>query len=181
LRPLLEPGEELLWSGRPRQGLVLHPHDRFFVPFSFAWAALAGAGVFLVLFRLPPGRIDAELTAAILLFLVVGLSISVGRFAVDMRIRATTAYGVTDRRVLIVSRFPWPKTTSRDLVALAELTVVETSSGRGWISFAASARGLKPFSGLYNASLRSRFESIAEPRAVYDLILSARERALRES
>lgn len=37
----LNPAERIIWSGKPRQGLLFRPSDIFFVPFSIVWTALA--------------------------------------------------------------------------------------------------------------------------------------------
>ena len=43
LRPELGPGERLLWSGRPRQGVVFRAIDLFLIPFILIWAGIPTA------------------------------------------------------------------------------------------------------------------------------------------
>ena len=95
----LESGERLLWSGAPPQGLLLRSSDAFLIPFSLMWGGFAlfweattvkaKAPVFFTLWGIP--------------FVLVGLYVMVGRFFVDARQRSRTFYGVTDRRILIVT------------------------------------------------------------------------------
>ena len=37
LSSYLDPGEKLLWAGRPAQGIVFTPLDWYFIPFSVIW------------------------------------------------------------------------------------------------------------------------------------------------
>ncbi len=41
LNAALEPGERLLWSGRPQRGVIFHAHDILLIPLSLVWLCLA--------------------------------------------------------------------------------------------------------------------------------------------
>lgn len=166
----LEPGERLLWSGRPRQGLMLRRTDVFMIPFSLLWGGFAifwfamavggGAPAFMALWGLP--------------FVFVGLYLIGGRFFWDAYQRSKTFYAVTDRRVLILSS----GVMGQNLRALNPKSLPETSlnlrpDGSGTITF-----GTSPFFyGMGNTGFgRSQryappaFEGIADARSVYTLI-----------
>ena len=41
LRPILSEGEKLLWTGKPRAGIVFRTTHFFFIPFSILWVGFA--------------------------------------------------------------------------------------------------------------------------------------------
>ena len=130
----LEPNERLVWSGAPRQGLALRPADMMLIPFSLLWGGFAifweagvlraGAPMPFPLFGIP--------------FVVIGLYLIFGRFFVDANIRANTAYGLTDRRVIIVSGLVNRSVKSLQLKTISDVTLAEQSDGMGTITFGPS-------------------------------------------
>lgn len=165
----LAPGEQALWIGRPREGLILRGADAFAIPFSLAWAGLAvywlysaaasGAPLPFVLFGVP--------------FVLIGIYVVVGRFFVDARQRSATSYAVTPQRILIVSGLFSRTVKSLGIKALAELSLAERSDGSGTITFGAQ----HPMAGMMNSlsgwpgmdqHATPKFDSILEVRKVYE-------------
>ena len=104
IRQDLRRHEQLVWSGQPPQGVRLRAADAFLIPFSILWGGFAifwetmvvvvGAPWLFMVFGVP--------------FVIAGLYLIVGRFWVDAGQRARTFYGLTDKRVIIVSGiFNW--------------------------------------------------------------------------
>ena len=140
----LDPGEKLLWSGEPRQGLVLRAADAFLIPFSLLWCGFAvfwetmaiasGAPFLFALWGVP--------------FVLMGLHVVVGRFFVDARVRARTSYALTDRRVIIVSGLFTPTIRTLALRTLGEITLEEKSDGTGTITFGPTHPAARHMRGL---------------------------------
>lgn len=119
----LEPNERLLWSGAPRRGLLLRRGDVFLIPFSIMWGGFAifwetsalrsGAPLFFLLWGVP--------------FVVAGLYLIFGRFVVDAMTRAKTTYGLTERRIIIVSGLFSRSVKSLQLRTVSDVTLDERS------------------------------------------------------
>jgi len=41
LRPNLSSGEKLIWTGKPKTGIVFRSSDAFMIPFSLLWGGFA--------------------------------------------------------------------------------------------------------------------------------------------
>jgi len=128
-------GEKIVWSGRPKQGLMLTGRDGLLIPFSlmlggfaFFWESSVlrspNAPVVMVLFGIP--------------FVLIGLFMIFGRFIIDAWIRTGVFYALTDRRVLILRSLPSASFQSVSLELLPDATLNETSDGRGTIRFGAA-------------------------------------------
>ena len=175
LTPYLHPGERLLWFGRPKQGLLLRGEDAFLIPFSLIWGLPA-------LSRLASGAI--AFNAIDLLFTVVGLYLLIGRFLVDMWLRAHTYYGLTERQALIVTDGFSQQIRYVNLKTLSDLKLTLRRGGRGTIElgkpklsiFARRASRAMPSLGT-DQYLPPAFEAIPDARRVYDLIVQAQYQA----
>ena len=172
----LSAGEKLLWSGRPRQGIMLRPSDAFVIPFSLLWCGFA---IFW-----EAGVINSKAPIMFQLwgipFVLVGLYFVFGRFIVDARQRARTFYGLTSQRVIIISGIFTRQVKSLNLRTLTDVSLAERSNGLGTISFGAQA----PWwvgSGLtwpgMNTQLSPAFEGIDHPRDVYERLRTAQSTA----
>ena len=169
----LAAGERLLWHGRPAQGIVLRSADVFLIPFSLLWGGFAffweysvismdKAPLFFMLWGIP--------------FVAAGLYMIGGRFLVDEKQRATTFYGVTSQRVIIVSGISSRKVKSLNLRTLSDLSLDEKAKGNGSISFGPShlfAQWTAGISWPGMPSVAPSFEMVDGARAVFETIRKA--------
>jgi hypothetical protein len=170
-RDELNPGERIIWSGQPQQGLMLRPADIFMIPFSLLWGGFAifweltvvagGAPFFFMLWGIP--------------FVLVGLYIIFGRFFVDSAQRSKTYYALTNERAIILSGLFTQNTKSLDLRKLPEINISTKDNGRGTITFGAShpMAWMSSGSGFPNMGryhIAPSFEMIDDAKTVYQHI-----------
>ena len=131
LTPLLEPGERLLWAGRPPQGVRFGAADVVRVPFSLVWLGVALTfEAMAVRSMVVEGGLVPKLFAAVgLIFVLAGVQLAFGRFLDDARERARIRWGVSDRRVFVLrdGALVW----SKGLAELGDVAVDEGRSGVG--------------------------------------------------
>jgi len=177
IQKLLEPRENILWSGQPKQGVMLRGSDAFLIPFSLLWGGFAffweysvltkGAPLFFALFGIP--------------FVVVGVYLIVGRFYVEAKQREKTYYGITSDRVVIVSGLLQQNIKSLALRTLSDVTLTESRDGTGSISFGNSFPFAAWFGGMAWPGMeqfsRPRLDIINDPKRVYQLIREAQKNA----
>ncbi len=182
IRSYLLAGEKVLWSGKPQQGLRFAPIDAFLVPFSLFWGGMALFGVGPMIFTWPP----TVFSLFPLLFITVGLYITVGRFVQDIWVRARTDYLLTDRRA-VIHRRPAFAGLGSDLVVVdltrgAQVRFKAGMGDRGSIVFGQEI-GFNLFRranvGQWVPSLdpTARFIGIENARRVFDQIQTLQSRA----
>lgn len=158
--------ETLLWTGTPPRGLVLRQSDAILIPFSILWCGFAifwEVGVLTT----PSSPLIMKLMG--IPFVLVGLFIVGGRFWWDAKRRATTSYGVTNERAIIVWVFPRRSVKSLRITSLAEVNITERPDGSGTLTFGPTDTiwGWAPRKG-ENAS--PEFERIPNVRSVLEII-----------
>ena len=122
----LSAGEKLLWSGQPRQGPRLNISDVFVIPFSLVWCGFA------IFWETTVIKGHAPLLFKLwgVPFVVIGLYVVFGRFFVNARTRARTFYGVTNKRLIIVTGSFSRCVRSLPWELLPQAALVERGEGR---------------------------------------------------
>jgi hypothetical protein len=169
LRPNLSPGERLIWTGKPRPGIILRSSDAIMIPFSLLWGGFAffweatvlstGAPFFMKLWGIP--------------FVLVGLYITVGRFFVDARKRANTVYGITQDRIIIKSGIFSRDIKSLNIRTLSDITINQKSDNSGTITLGPTDNRYSMMQGMDwpGAKQPPKLEFIEDVKSVYDKII----------
>lgn len=173
----LERGERLLWSGQPRQGVILRAADAFLIPFSLFWCgfvvlweymAITGGGpIFMAIFGIP--------------FVLVGSYLLFGRFYVDALQRRRTVYGITTERVIIRTGVVRKRVQSLMLRTLHDVSLSEARDGSGTITFGQSFPFAQWVSGMswpgMSHFLGHRFDAIENVKDAYRTLRDAQQQA----
>jgi hypothetical protein len=175
LRQTLSKDEKLLWTGRPKAGIVFRSSDIFFIPFSLLWFCFAifweynvvKMGInFFALFGLP--------------FIVMGLYISAGRFFIDALKRKNTVYGITDNRIIIKSGIFSKDIKSLNIRTITDLTFREKADGTGTISIGPTDFRYAIFSGMGywpGLKLPPSLELIDDVKRVYNILIDQQRKS----
>jgi hypothetical protein len=147
----LQPGERILWQGRPARRRLLRRTDLILVPLSLLWCGFAvfwesmvladGAPVFAVVWGVP--------------FVLVGVYIVAGRFVIRAVSLRRARYMVTDARVLVQGGFSGERVTMAYLRSLPPPVITERRDGTGSLAFGA----IPGFADLFEGPYRRRWYS----------------------
>jgi hypothetical protein len=170
LKPNLSSDEKLLWTGKPKTGIVLRGSDAFLIPFSLLWFGFAvfwetsvlvmNAPFFFKLWGIP--------------FILVGLYVSIGRFFVDAKKRANTIYGITPDRIIIKSGIYSKDINSLNIKSLSDISINQKRDNSGTITLGPSDFRFAMIQGMHLPGAKSapRLELIEDVKSVYDQIIS---------
>jgi len=122
LSGILQPGESMLWTGRPDPRVFFTAADAYLIPFSMLWLSFtifwedsvirSGGPAFARIFGVP--------------FILIGVYMLVGRPIQARYVRKQTVYAITDRRAIVMSRRGWVDSPIRD----QPVSIARSRSGR---------------------------------------------------
>ncbi len=175
----LSGSEKIIWTGKPKDGILLRGSDAFMIPFSLLWCGFAifweysvvttQAPFFFKLWGIP--------------FVVVGLYFVFGRFFWEAKQRNKTSYGLTSERIIIISGIFSRKIKSIDLDSLGEYSLSEKSDKTGTITFGATNPLFSMFGGMSWPGMSNHqppsFEKINRAREVHELIRKNQKKQYR--
>lgn len=167
IRPELNTGEKLLWSGMPRQDFHVQRGDKVLLGLGVFW-------LFTVVYAMTNAAEARHVPTFVQVWAVPGLLIGAyaffGRYLVDKYKRARTWYGVTDQRILVITSWLRPAVEKLSLRGL-DVQLHGRADGSGLITFGTSPWVLFP----------PRFDLASDARAVHEIVLGAQKRELVES
>jgi hypothetical protein len=174
----LDPGEQILWTGQPKHGLLFRPPDLYRLPVTLfgAWFIRD----WWLLFRTQPPPFFYVGAAWFVAYLAYEIVL---RFLLDWLARARTTYAVTNRRVIIESLFLRRQFTWLDLRDLSDIRLEELGKDKGTIKFGRDQSTWWWHTNLliaHDRGLAPRFEAIDGAAAVYWTIRDAQDQLLRE-
>jgi len=176
IRKHLDQDEKLLWSGKPRSGIVFRSSDIFMIPFSLMW------GGFAIFWEISVLSMPAEKAGPVAIifplfgipFVIVGLYMIFGRFYLDAHQRQKAAYGITNSRIIIISGVFSQSIKSLNLKTLSDITISEKADGSGTISLGPSQMASWFFTGTpwpgMDKFCPPSFDLIDDAKQVYDII-----------
>lgn len=183
-------GESLLWAGQPQAQVLFHRSDWYAIPFSLLWGGFAifwECGV-LGWFSKPVKSNAATSFMALwgIPFILAGQYLIWGRFFYTAWKKARIHYGVTNKRVLVLTAGSNRKITDGYLSRLDSVTLTTRTDGIGTIEFSPEPERLTSWgyprrrhSVDVNIDLsRLAFFDVTDAKTVYQLIQSERERIL---
>lgn len=178
----LDSDEKLLWSGRPRHGILFRSYDIFMIPFSIFWLGFAIFWMVGASGALWASDGESEVTSFNYIFplfglpfVAIGLYMAIGRFWVDKAMREKTAYGVTNQRVIIRSGLFSRSVQSLNLRTLSDVSLKEKNDGSGTVNLGPSNpmygmfEGMNWWPGMVQYQPPS-FDSIPDAKSVYNII-----------
>jgi len=96
LKDLLR-GEKLIWSGKPKQGIIFRKNDLLIIPFSIFWLLFC----FLAINTILKTQVPNFLLFVVIPFALLGLFLLFGRYILDLKRRNKIKYWLTDQRIVI--------------------------------------------------------------------------------
>lgn len=172
LRPELEFGESLLWSGQPSSRLIFRPADAFVIPFSLVWCGFA------VFWTIMAAQVSVLFALFGIPFVLVGLMLVFGRFVYDVRLRKNTYYGITKERILIKSGFKSFSIKTLPISNLTEVEYAEKKDGTGTIYFGPKNQQIQIMGNAWPGSKTPpQFDEINDVKKVYQVIVQLQKNA----
>jgi hypothetical protein len=173
----LHPGERLIWCGRPLSGIHFRRNQ---IPgtlvIAVAMALFAIIPIVIAITAYREGEAGGVIFAA---FFLLAASAAAGNYVREYRQRGRAAFGLTDRRVIVLSDVKEFQDWSLPLASLSEITLREQKDGSGSIVCFSTELGWNRPTRQKGVLPRPLVASVVDVRHVHDLLLDARSRIVQ--
>jgi hypothetical protein len=169
LGPILGSDEKLVWTGKPKTGIILRTSDAFLIPFSLLWGGFAIFWESVAVSSSGPSLFSLWGIP----FVVMGIYMIVGRFIVDAKKRANTVYGITVDRIIIRSGIFNRDIKSLNIRTLSDITMTQKKDNSGTITLGPTDFRYSMMQGIDWPGVKQipRLEFIEDVKDVYDQII----------
>lgn len=176
LRGQLEPGERVVWHGRPSAALPAVERLKWLLVCALALAMIAPAAIALRAIVQAGWTLDRPMVLVALVTLGtvwIFWWLHAGLYYYNPWAIAHVHYGVTDRRLLMVYDWPWRRVVAMRLDGLAYATIVKEGPGgsgtiefgeKGWVLPKLSLRGAEDTEFYFVENVRDVQAMIAKTR-----------------
>jgi hypothetical protein len=176
--------ERLLWVGQPDPRVLFTGVDIFLIPFSIMWGGFA---LFWEVSVLTTTARTGAPTGFFALwgipFVILGLYFMIGRFVYKRARKRKTYYAVTNKRVLVLTRFLGDNLQAANIHTIPIINRFLRSDGTGTVRFGNISTmaawyantGMEFFGGFYGADVPT-FYDIPDANSVYRLVTELRNK-----
>ncbi len=176
--------EELLWTGRPEVNVLFTFQDIFLIPFGLLWCGFIFFGVMDMYSNIGTSKGDIAGLIIFFIFFIIGLYFLFGRFVYKIYKKKNTCYAVTNKRVIIITKFFSKNIQAVFINGIPTINKSIRKTGIGIIRFGNSSylssfyanTGLDFFGSFYGQECPT-FYDIKDAERVYQLVNELRKRA----
>jgi len=163
--------EHLQWSGQPRQGFFIRQDELIAVPHGL----IVGVAAFAFVYNAYLNNVENIINVWGYLIILVGLYVMFGRYFHAIKKRKHIFYGVTNKRVIIISGIIFISTNS---LILGDLSHIELKNNKnGYDDILLEPEGPMFVLRGYNDKPPVGFYDIENAEHVYKLITGIKENA----
>lgn len=174
LQDELESGERIVWNGRPKQGIIFRPYDKFVGIFALFGLGGSIAWIYGALSTNAPPFVLIIVALGIAQFLFAGI----GAFVKDLQTRKNAFYALTNKRVIVVSASALRQVRSLNLQAVTDISFSRNNDDVGTILFGPAPSNapwiVHTCLHTFHQNMPLNFDTIENVSTVYELVRKTR-------
>lgn len=181
LAEILQPTERLIWAGRPAARPRLRKIDILLIPVSVLWLGMLVqlndmVAPMAFIFLVTGNAISPFVLVFAVIFNLIGIWITIGRFIHEWLRLRYTLYAISDSRIVILSRFLGRAARSIPIHGISSVVLREGSGARGTVAIWSENRVVRVifwlllFKYWINRPITPSLEGVAHANALYGLL-----------